>query len=265
MGQEMYIEFVKMHGLGNDFVMVQKTQEIASMDLHQLAIDISDRRLGIGCDQFILYHELEGNVFEMFIYNQDGSTASACGNGTRCLAKLIGRTSVTIKVGERELACRLFDNDMVSVDMGKASFNESWMPEDAKLWEIASRYKIDPREILCIDVGNPHLVIFKPDLTEQDQELLGKTLEQHKIFDRGINVNFAVCNKQVIDLKVWERGDGFTLACGSGACATFAAARKLGFVGDEAVVRFKLGDLRISYPLTMTGPATEVARGIYTH
>jgi diaminopimelate epimerase len=259
----MQIEFVKMHGLGNDFVIVQKSTELASLDLNKLVKKISDRRLGLGSDQFILY---EGSACEysMFIFNQDGSRAGACGNATRCLAKLANE--ITINVSGRKLRCIMNDDGDVSVNMGKASFSEAWMPKESKLWEIAALYKLEPREILCVEVGNPHLVILKADLSHEDQELIGKNLEHHTLFPDGVNVNFASVKNQEIRLKVWERGAGFTLACGTGACASFAAAKKLGFIDDEALVKFALGNLKMLMDggdIVMTGKAELVARGSY--
>jgi diaminopimelate epimerase len=151
--------------------------------------------------------------------------------------------------------------------MGQASFDRPWMPESTKLWEIAERFKLDLREIVCVDMGNPHLVIFSAGLTDADKALLGEKLEKHELFPEGVNVNLAnVIGDSVVELKVWERGTaGFTLACGSGACATFAAAKKLGLVGETAEIKFQLGKLLMSMDngIVMRGPATLVFEGIY--
>ncbi|MBP7190476.1 MAG: diaminopimelate epimerase [Rickettsiaceae bacterium] len=263
----MNIEFVKMHGLGNDFVVIKMTPEISKIDLSKFAKTISDRRIGIGCDQVIIYSESEvSSEYIMKIYNQDGSMAEACGNGTRCLVYLIGKESVRIKVLARTLEAKLFDDGMVEVNMGAVSFDKPWMPEESALWEIASIYKLEPKEMVCVDIGNPHLVIFNSGLSEEDKGLLGKMLEHNKLFPEGVNVNFAKIDGDIINLRVWERGDGFTLACGSGACATFAAAKKLGFAKNQASVQFKLGALDMSSlgeEILMKGPAKLVARGSY--
>lgn len=264
----MQINFVKMHGLGNDFVIIEMTPEIFTLNLPNLAKAISDRRTGVGCDQFITYEKINDKEYNIHIYNQDGSEAEACGNGTRCVVKLINKPEITINVMNRSLECKLLTDGKVSVNMGEVSFEKPWMPEDSKIWQISSPYKLEPKEILCVDIGNPHLVIFNSDLGTEDQALLGKTFEHHPIFPNGVNVNFAQIRNNQIDLTVWERGDGFTLACGSGACATFAAARKLGFVDKNAIVNFKLGSLKMSQiaeSVLMTGPAEVVAKGVYQY
>lgn len=260
----MQMEFAKMHGLGNDFIIMEKTPWVTSVNLNTLAIKISDRHTGLGCDQFILY-EMRNDECLMYVYNQDGSESGMCGNATRCLAKLIGRNELNIKVLDRTLKCFSSGKD-VSVNMGQASFNAKWMPAEAALWELAALYKLEPREILCVDLGNPHLVIFKSDLTYQDKELLGRDIQCNPLFPGGINVSFVNIKENSLDVIVWERGAGFTLACGSGACASFAAAQKLGFVNKEAIVRFKLGELKMDNSqgeIIMTGPATLVAKGIW--
>jgi diaminopimelate epimerase len=257
-----------MHGLGNDFVIIEKTSELKSLDLSLLAKKISNRYTGIGCDQVILYEATDLNAYNMSIYNQDGQEAEACGNGTRCLAKFIGKQASIINVMGRILNCTLLDDGRVTVNMGSVSFNKPWMPEISEIWKISSLYKLEPKEIICADIGNPHLIIFNSDLSIEDQKLLGQTFEHNKLFPHGVNVNFAKINNNNIDLIVWERGDGFTLACGSGACATFAAAKKLGFVNDKAVVNFKLGSLEMSSfdeSVLMTGPAEVVAKGSYQY
>lgn len=265
----MNIEFVKMHGLGNDFVVIKMTEDLAKTNLSEFAKTISNRRTGIGCDQVIIYSQSDvKSQYLMAIYNQDGSMAEACGNGTRCLVHLIGEPEVKIKVLDRILDAKLLENGLVEVNMGSVSFDKPWMPEESSLWEIASIYKLEPKEMVCVDIGNPHLVIFNSVLSEEDKGLLGKMLEHNKLFPEGVNVNFAKIDGDVIELRVWERGDGFTLACGSGACATFAAAKKLGFARDKASVRFKLGILEMSSSgdeILMTGPAKLVARGVYVY
>ena len=257
-----------MHGLGNDFVIIEMTKEIAALNLPNLAKTISDRRIGIGCDQFITYEKSNDKEYNIHIYNQDGSEAEACGNGTRCVAKLINKPEITITVMNRNLECKLLDDGRVSVNMGMVSFDKPWMPEYNKIWQISSLYKLEPKEILCVDIGNPHLVIFNSELGIEDKALLGQTFEHNPIFPNGVNVNFAQIRNTQIDLTVWERGVGFTLACGSGACATFAAAKKLGFVEDKTIVNFKLGSLEMSQvaeSILMTGPAEIVAKGVYQY
>jgi diaminopimelate epimerase len=264
------IKFLKMHGLGNDFVIIEKENIPATLDLKPFVKQISDRRAGVGCDQFIIFKDHKTHV-EMFVFNADGSEASACGNASRCLALIHAQRhntdTVQLHVAGRVLDCQVHSDNTVSVNMGEASFDKKWMPESSKIWEIAERFKLDLREVVCVDMGNPHLVIFSNALTDADKELLGEKLEKHQLFPEGVNVNLAnIIGDSVVELKVWERGTcGFTLACGSGACATFAAARKLGLVGEVAEIKFQLGSLIMSMEsgVVMRGPATLVYEGIY--
>ncbi|HJD55699.1 MAG TPA: diaminopimelate epimerase [Rickettsia endosymbiont of Pyrocoelia pectoralis] len=263
------INFVKMHGLGNDFVIVNK-QDLTNMhDLSQLAKNIADRHLGIGCDQFIIYEEHKADTYEMIIYNIDGSRAKLCGNATRCLAKLIylntGKRDITVIVGNKKLLCHVKDENIISVNVGGVSFNEPWMPSRDKIWEFAERYMIDLKETICVDVGNPHLVIFSK-LEPQDQKTVGIKLQDKELFADGVNVNFAEVKDNKIYLSVWERGAGLTLACGSGACSSFAAGLKLGFVSSSSEVVFKHGSLIMREEngnIIMQGPAKLVACGEY--
>lgn len=261
------IEFTKMHGLGNDFVVIHKDQLRGIKDLNEFARCISHRRFGVGCDQVILY-EGSGANYNMYIYNQDGSKAGACGNGTRCLVRLLALPHVIINVDGRLLESRMISDDVVTVNMGAVKYEATWMPQDTVLWESVKCYQIDPLDVMCVDVGNPHIVIFKTDLSQSDKALIGKILEVHPIFRDGVNVNFAHVENGNINLQVWERGDGFTLACGSGACASFAAAKKRGFVENNSVVKFTYGDLIMSshgQDVFMTGPTEIVARGAYLY
>ncbi len=260
--------FVKMHGLGNDFVIVNK-QDLAGLnDLSELTKNIANRHLGIGCDQFIIYEEHD-DFYEMIIYNIDGSSAKLCGNATRCLAKLIyldtDKKDITIVVGNKKLLCNVIDENNISVNVGGVSFNESWMPNRDKIWEFAERYMIELKETICVDIGNPHLVIFSK-LGLQDQNIVGEQLQDKVLFADGVNVNFAEVRDNKIYLSVWERGAGLTLACGSGACGSFVAGLKLGFIHSPCEVIFKHGSLIMKEEndnIIMQGPASLVAKGVY--
>lgn len=266
-----------MHGLGNDFVLLNKDKLLqypAYKDIPQqqeLARYIADRHTGLGCDQVIFYAERSNQDWEMEIINNDGTLATACGNATRCLAWLVakeyGATTLRINVAGRSLKCKVEADFTVSVNMGRVSFEEPWMPLQSALWGLASHYKLELNEILCADVGNPHLVIFNNNLSEQDILLLGEVMQTHPLFPKGINVNFAKLENNDILLRVWERGTGLTLACGSGACATFAAAYKLGFAPSTAKIKFQLGELEMrmlnddAHQVLMRGPVALVAKG----
>lgn len=260
------IVFAKMHGLGNDFIIINRQDLPINGNEQKLAIEIANRHSGIGCDQLIIYHK-EHYYYNMIIYNKDGSSAKACGNASRCLAKLIymrcREETIILKVSGRQLTCRILSDHEINVNMGPVSFNEDWMSKPEKIWPLLEHYRVDPKEIVLAEIGNRHLIIFS-SLANQDQELIGAKLQQNELFFDGINVNFAVIKDNKIHLAVWERGTGLTLACGSGACASFAAAVKLGFVTSPSQVVFELGSLSMlkdNEDIIMTGPATLVALG----
>jgi len=264
------IPFVKMHGLGNDFVIIAEEMLPPEVNMTDFARVISDRRLGIGCDQFITYKE-SNEFVKMSIFNQDGSKARACGNASRCLSKLIfeknEKRNITLDVNGRKVLCEYINTDQIKVDLGLASFEESWMPRKELLWDLAIRHLIEPKEMICVDVANPHLVIFSK-LSDQDRKVIGENFQNINLFKEGININFAEVKDDKIYLKVWERGAGFTYACGSGAIATFAAANKLGFVSDRAEVVFELGSLEMQKTganISMCGPASFVFEGGYAY
>lgn len=270
------IAFVKMHGLGNDFVIIEEKSLPASISKTDLALAIADRRLGVGCDQLIIYENKSENIVQMGIYNPDGSGAKACGNASRCLSRLIyddsGRRTIILNIEGRNVLCEYINPNEIKVNMGIASFDEQWMPSSDRLWELAQKYMIEPKEMSCVDVGNPHVVIFSK-LSEPDRAIIGKNFQESNVFPEGVNVNFAMIEDDKIRLKVWERGTGFTYACGSGAVASFAAANKLGFTGDKSEVIFELGSLKMHKTnneigmaeIYMTGPASYIFRGEYIY
>ena len=260
-----------MHGLGNDFVIIDNNSLKAQSDIASFARRISDRRFGIGCDQFIVYEIKGDNRVLMSIYNQDGSSALACGNASRCLSRLIfdqtGQREIKLDVSGREVKCLYRNDHEIEVDMGAVVFNADWIPEEEALWSQAMRFGIEPKEMIPVDVGNPHVVIFT-NLAPPDMAIIGENLQKAAIFKGGINVDFAKIIDGKIILKVWERGVGFTLACGSGACATFAAANNLGFVGKQSEVVFTSGSLKMyrrQNQIIMSGKAEYVFTGEYIY
>lgn len=262
------IPFVKMQGLGNDFVIIEQKFIPKHLFSKEFVKNIADRRIGIGCDQLIIY---QTNIDEtlMHIYNQDGSSALACGNATRCLMRLLfdesGISETIINIQGRLISARYIDVHHIEINMGEVDFSASWMPQNTDLWTLAARYMIEPKELVCVDVANPHLVIFTK-ISEQDQYVIGRDMQNNELFPNGINVNFATIAQQEINLRVWERGVGFTYACGSGAVASFAGANRLGFIAEKAIVNFQLGSLqmnKVDKQIFMVGGARYVFKGNY--
>lgn len=268
-----------MHGLGNDFVIIDSSTMPKSTVTADFTKIILDRRLGIGGDQLIIYSLdkafNKNKQVSMSIYNANGSRASACGNASRCLTRLIydkyGIDNFALNVDGRILHCSTTEDNKYTVNMGPALDIAAWIPSEDILLELAAKYNLGPKELICIDVGNPHLVIFSK-LSTKDQEIIGSELQNSNIFPDGINVNFSTINGNIIDLVVYERGTGFTLACGSGACATFAGASYLGRVASESsspvMVNFKLGSLEMRLDnnnVIMQGSAEYSFFGEYMH
>ncbi|MFK8040345.1 MAG: diaminopimelate epimerase [Rickettsiaceae bacterium] len=267
--EEEALFFVKMHGLGNDFIIINLADVKHGKDLSELAINVSRRRLSIGCDQVIFYQPIGANHYQMLIYNQDGSVAKICGNAMRCLTKLLHRLheiqDIKITVNGNVSDCHVISEDKISVNIGRVSFHAPWMPDNHSLFHLLQNYDIAPQDIVCADIGNPHLIIFK-ELNDRDKTVVAHIIQDSNLFIDGININFAHIHNNDIYLKVWERGvRDFTLACGSGACASFATALKLGFVKDMCNVIFDEGSLYIHRDddnnIIMTGPASYVAHG----
>lgn len=282
--------FVKMHGLGNDFIFIKADGQMHNLELSlffsqdgqkfeisSIVKKIADRRFGIGCDQVIFYAidnmNIDNNIsnYQMAIFNSDGSRAEICGNAARCLAYLVYKETnqknilISLFGINRILPAKIIDDFNISINMGKAVFNSDWIPAKETLISFLDLYGIESKEVICVDFANPHIVIFSP-LSEKDQEIIAKNLQNNSLFPEGININFAKIEKDVINLVVWERGVGFTLACGSGACASFSAAEKLGFVNEkEVIIKFAAGHLLMSKEkngdVIMIGPASFVAEG----
>ncbi len=267
------LPFIKMHGIGNDYVYIDCFQKstadlLAQSKFADLVCSVSDRHFGVGSDGMVLIMPSEEADAEMRIFNADGSEAEMCGNAIRCVGKYLYengicphlRLHIMTKAGVRELSLHVKNNivEQVTVNMGEAKIS----PDSLSLNE---------RDILgfsSVNIGNPHAVFFR-DWVISDAEMnsLGGRIGTHPYFHGGINVEFVhVRNAHELDVRVWERGTGETLACGTGACAAAVAAYKLGETEQEMVVHLRGGDLFIQYdPLdkivTMTGSATEVFRG----
>lgn len=260
----MTFRFAKMHGLGNDFVVIdERTAPVAMTEA--LARAIADRRTGVGCDQLILIGGSARADVAMRIFNNDGSEVEACGNATRCVPLFVGR-DVTVETKAGLLDARR-DGMGVSVDMGEPRFDWDAIPLAYAMDTLAmpaSWEDLPPPA--AVNVGNPHVIFFVPDLDALDIARIGPMIETDPLFPARVNVNFAqVMDAHHLRLIVWERGAGLTRACGTGACATAVAAIRRKLCTGPVTVTLPGGDLAIDWQpggtIRMTGPATHVFDG----
>lgn len=267
------MKFLKMHGLGNDFVILDWRQADIAMP-EDAARLIADRRRGVGCDQIMVLRpaRADGDLYlEMF--NADGSQAGACGNGTRCVADLVMREksseTLAIETISGALACWR-DGDNISVDMGVPHLDWQAVPLAQDVDTQAVHLGDDLPPAVCVSMGNPHAVLFYDDVSQVDIADLGSSLEVHPLFPERANIEFvSVISENHLRMRVWERGAGITDACGSGACATAVAAIKKGLTGAEMRITLDGGDLFLRWSqegqhagrVIMTGPVSYVADG----
>ena len=253
------MNFVKMHGLGNDFVILDHRKGGAAPDSARIQ-HICDRHFGIGCDQLIILEPSRAAGVFMRIYNPDGSEAESCGNATRCVADLCmkeGREAAfTIETRAGILKCRKLPDGLIEVDMGS--------PVQVTDMAFAAGGFKNP---VSVNMGNPHCVFFVDNAEDIPLETLGASIENDKAFPNKTNVEFAHITKGgQIRLRVWERGAGVTLACGSGACATMVAAAHKGLTGRKAEIVMDGGVLSLEWResdghVLMTGPVAYVFEG----
>ncbi len=257
--------FVKMNGLGNDFVVV--TPEGTSFAPSAAEVRaIADRARGIGCDQLIGLGPSHGADAAIRIWNADGGEVERCGNAERCVAWLLmqasGRDRVSIEAGGRILSARRAGDGAVSVDMGAPGLNWRDIP---LAWEMDTREidlhdGPDLRDAGCVSMGNPHVVFFVPNLLAVPVAEVGPAVEHHWLFPERVNVGFAqIVARDRIRLRVWERGAGLTKACGTGACAALVAAHRKGLTDRAATLELDGGELKIEWRksddhVLMTGP-----------
>ncbi|MEO6153372.1 MAG: diaminopimelate epimerase [Croceibacterium sp.] len=263
----MRAAFIKMHGLGNDFVVLDARVQALPPITPALARSVADRRTGIGCDQLILLEPSRAADFRMRIFNSDGSEAEACGNATRAVALLHG-DAARIETAGGILAVQPGSNG-AAVDIGAPSFEWDAIPlayaMDTRALPVAWEELEQPA---AVNVGNPHAIFFVPDCDAIALDRLGPVIEHDPLFPERINVNVAtVENSGTIRLRVWERGAGLTRACGTGACATAVAAMRRGLVERDVSVALPGGTLKIAWGddgrITMTGAAAESFRGTF--
>lgn len=256
-------EFHKMHGLGNDFVVIDA--RLSPIDMRPgRAKAIADRKTGIGCDQLIVLDDSDSADFQMRIWNADGGEVEACGNATRAVAMLVGGTS-TIETLGGVLTGEAFDGG-ATVQLEPPRFDWHEIPLAYAMDSAAMPVGWEELESpMTINVGNPHIVFFVGDADAVDLDRLGPLIEHDPLFPERINVNVATVDADGIRLRVWERGAGLTRACGTGACATAVAAIRRGFVSSPVKVRLDGGELNIGWqrggPIEMTGAATHVFTG----
>jgi len=277
----MKFSFSKWHGLGNDFVIVNGFQEKIE-NFPAMAIEVCDRHTGIGADGLVVVLPSSIADFEMRIFNSDGSEAEMCGNVTRCMARYVYENGLTDKT-KITLATKagiiipelIFIDDVLStvkVDMGEPHLTRSEIPMNGNgVEKVIGEVVVTPEgeyPITCVSMGNPHCVIFVDDITKTDIGAIGPVVEKHNLFPRKTNVEFVqVLSKQKVRMRVWERGAGITMACGTGACATLVAGVLNHKLDRQAVVELDGGELIIEWGLDnhiyMSGPAVEVFRGEY--
>lgn len=272
----MLMKFTKMHGLGNDFVVIdavtQNVRITASM-VRRLA----DRKTGIGCDQ-VLIIEPPSAVdvdFNYRIFNCDGAEVEQCGNGARCLARFVhdrqltGKKSIKVQTSNRVMTLNLISKNLVAVDMGIPELDPPAIPfqasEPAPLYDIEVNGQV--QRIAAVSMGNPHAVVTVADVETAPVAELGAALESHERFPNRVNVGFMqIVDRSEIKLRVFERGVGETEACGSGACAAAVAAIQQQLVDSPVTVHLTRGSLKIDWkgsghPLIMSGPAKTVFHG----
>jgi len=272
----MLLAFTKMQGIGNDFVVIDAINQPVSLTSEQ-ARKLADRRFGVGCDQILLVEKPHSAdvEFRYRILNADGSEVAQCGNGARCFARFVRDKGLTdsdeipVETDAGRLLLKLQADGQVQVDMGTPVFDPAWIPfhaeKEAVIYEIEAG---DERvEISALSMGNPHAVLLVDDVDSAAVERLGPLLESHPRFAERANIGFMqVMAKDHIRLRVYERGAGETLACGSGACAAVAAGRLRNLLNSKVKVDLPGGRLMIEWqgnknPVLMTGPAETVFEG----
>lgn len=282
------MKFTKMHGCGNDYVYVDCTKEVIP-NISETAIRVSDRHFGIGSDGLILIKASDVADFEMDMYNADGSRGKMCGNGIRCVAKyvydhgLTDKTTITVNTlsGIKTLKLTVEDGKVskVRVDMGEPELIPAQVPVKASVLGLADDRReaivAEPLEIkgrsydiTCVSMGNPHCITFiGEDVRDFPLEAVGPVFEKHELFPERVNTEFInVIDKDHLRMRVWERGSGETLACGTGACAVAVASYLNGFTGRSVDIELLGGHLEVVYDektnhVFMTGPATEAFSG----
>lgn len=272
------MKFTKMHGAGNDYVYINCMDTVPA-NPNELAIRISNRHYGVGSDGLVLILPSDKCDFRMRMFNADGTEAEMCGNATRCIGKyvydkrLTDKTEITLETNAGTKHLSLFVSEgkvnKVTVDMGEPILQARDIPVNADMEQVKDYpLDVDGKEIkvTCVSMGNPHAVVFVDTITDDDVFVTGRKLEVHPFFPQKTNVEFCeVVSRNILRMRVWERGTGETLACGTGACATLVAAVINGLSDRRAELQLLGGRLFIEWRddnhIYMTGPAVTVFEG----
>lgn len=274
------MRFTKMHGIGNDYIYINAIEERVD-NPSELSVNLSRRHFGIGSDGLVLIMKSDVADFRMRMFNPDGTEAEMCGNASRCVAKYVFDKGLTSKrnftietgAGVKNVWVNVADGEVetVKIDMGKPILTPALIPTTvfasepvlmAPLDVAGERYLVN-----CVSMGNPHCIIFTNSVALIDIKKIGPAIEKHASFPKKTNVEFAeVIDDHTVKMRVWERGTGETLACGTGACATAVAAKLNGLCKSDVTLRLLGGDLNIEYSETdghvyMTGAAVTIFEG----
>ena len=267
----MFIKAYKMDGLGNDFVIIDNRKKITNLTKEQI-IKICNRKF-IGCDQLIIINKHKKSDASLEFFNSDGGTSGACGNGTRCVADLLAKENnkkkIILTTLSGNLKSEILGNNIVSTEIGsgKTKWNEIPLLEnlDTKNLNIKISDLNNNEHIggTAVNVGNPHIIFFVNNNENYDIKKIGPEMENHRLFPEKCNVTIAkVVNKDLIKVKVWERGAGLTKACGTAACATAYAAKINKLTNDKVDIEFSTGKLSISIDqnnsIHMKGPVSDI-------
>ena len=265
-----------MHGLGNDFVVIDATRHTLALSAEQIRL-IADRRRGVGCDQVLLVGLVQAADvdFDYRIFNADGGEVEQCGNGARCFARFVrekgltNKTTLRVQTRSGVIDLHVEEDEQVRVNMGVPDFEPAALPFDVA--QRQDRYSIETSagtvKAGAVSMGNPHVVIQVENVATAPVATLGPLLESHSLFPKRVNVGFMqVVDRDHIRLRVFERGVGETQACGTGACAAVAVGRQWGLLNDKVVVNLPGGSLTIAWPddaapLFMIGPSVTVFEG----
>lgn len=272
----MRLRFSKMHGLGNDFMVIDGVSQKVRLSPEKIR-QLADRHFGIGFDQLLVVEAPESPEvdFRYRIFNSDGSEVENCGNGARCFAvfvrdrKLTGKNLITVETAGGMMTLQITENGEVCVNMGVPRLVPAEIPFDAEAQSLTYSLAVDGTtlEISAVSMGNPHAVTLVNDVATAPVATLGPLVERHTRFPQRVNAGFMqVISSDEINLRVFERGVGETLACGTGACAAVVAGNLRQLIGNNVKVNLPGGSLRISWtgpgePVMMTGPATTVFHG----